>query len=337
MRLKFGFLGACHGHRGHHVREASERPDEVELVGFYEPDEAATQRNLTEWPRDFPNVEARLFPSAQALLDSDIEVVVVEGKIFQNLDYARLALEAGKHVLLEKPAGGRLDVLSELHDLALAKGLALHMAYLFRFKPDQRELVRLVRAGALGDIFYFRAHMSKDRAWHPRLESDFHMFRGGVYFEMAGHYVDLMVALLGEPAGVKPTLAAHHGKRLHTDNTVVVHEYESCLATIDAAALHVSQRDTRRVEVYGTGGHAINAPYGESKLDVFLVEPFDNYDAGWNHLELESAPGDSSMLRELAACMRAEREPEFSLDHDFAVHRTLLKGCGADDGNAIRE
>ena len=337
MTLRFGFLGASHGHRGHHVREAAERPDEVELVGFYDPDEAVVETNTAELARDLPGVDVTAFETPQALLDSDIEAVVVEGHVHENVEFARLALEAGKHVLLEKPAGGRLDRLAELQELSRARGLCLQMAYLFRFRPAQRELLRLVRAGALGELFYFRAHMSKTRSWHPRMETDFRMFRGGVYFEMAGHYVDLMVALLGEPEEVRPTLAAHYGKRQNTDNAVVVHEYGRCLATIDTAALHVTQGDTRRVEAYGSGGHAIQAPFGVGKLSAYLTEPFEDYDAGWNHREWSPTPDGPSMLRELAACMRGEREPEFSLEHDFAVQRTLLRGCGAEDGNALRE
>ena len=42
------------------------------------------------------------------------------------------------------------------------------------------------------------------------------------------------------------------------------------------------------------------------------------------------------MLDELAACIRRQREPEFSFEHDLAVQRTLLQGCGAPDGNAMR-
>jgi predicted dehydrogenase len=168
------------------------------------------------------------------------------------------------------------------------------------------------------------------------LEQDFHMFKGGVYFEMAGHYLDLMVALLGEPTAVRPHLAAHYGDRKNVDNAVVVHEYGRCFATVDTAALHLNVDDTRRVEVYGTKGHAINMPYGEGTLELFLEESFEGYDAGSTHHELEPAADGPSMLGELAACIRGEKEPEFSFEHDLAVHRILMEGCGAPDGNALR-
>ena len=336
MKLKFGMLGAHHGHRGAHVKVTSENPEKFEMVGFYEPDQEFVERNLTDWPRNFAGIQVNAFPTAEALLSSEIEAVVVEGEVSENAAYARQALEAGKHVLLEKPPGGRLDEFAALQDFAREQDLVLNLAYLFRFHPDQRELVRLVRAGALGDIFYFRAHMSKPWAWHPKLDADFHMFKGGVYFEMAGHYLDLMVALLGEPAAVRPHLGAQYGSRQHVDNAVVVHEYERCLATVDTAAMHVIVDDTRRVEVYGSKGTAINMPYGEGKLDVFLEEPCEGLAVGWNHLELNLTPDAPTMLDEFAACIRREREPEFSLAHDLVVHRLLLEGCGAPDGNAMR-
>lgn len=333
--LRFGILGAHHGHRGAHVKVASEKPDRFEIVGFYEPDREYVDRNLREWSEEF-GIETRAFDSAEALLESDVEAIVVEGMVSQNIAYARQALEAGKHVLLEKPAGGRLDEFAEIQEIARKNDLVLNLAYLFRFHPDQRELLRLVRAGALGDLFYFRAHMSKPWAWHRRLEKEFSMFKGGVYFEMAGHYLDLMVALLGEPQRVTPHLAAQYGDRLHVDNAVVVHEYERCLATVDTATMHVIVNDTRRLEVYGTKGSAINMPYGEGKLDLFLEEPFEQFHIGWNRLEQEETPEHPTMLDELAVCIRREREPEFSFEHDLTVHKVLLAGCGAPDGNAIR-
>ena len=80
MKLKFGMLGAHHGHRGAHVKVASENPDRFELVGFYEPDPEFVEKNLSDWPRDFGGIEVKAFPTAEALLESDIEAIVVEGQ-----------------------------------------------------------------------------------------------------------------------------------------------------------------------------------------------------------------------------------------------------------------
>ena len=66
-----------------------------------------------------------MLPSAEAVLDSQAEAVVIEGRVFQNLDYAEKALRAGKHVLLEKPAGVDLEQLRRVQKLSINKGLCL--------------------------------------------------------------------------------------------------------------------------------------------------------------------------------------------------------------------
>jgi hypothetical protein len=68
-----------------------------------------------------------------------------------------------------------------------------------------------------------------------------------------------------------------------------------------------------------------------------LEEGTEKYKAGeWQEVEIEPGPEFPSLLRELAACIRGDKEPDFSLEHDRAVQRTLFRGCGIEGGNACR-
>ena len=195
--LRFAFLGAWHSHASMHVREAAARPDEVELVGMYDADPAVIQQNLERWAEY--GLDIPVFDSVEDVLNSQAEAVIVEGHVYQNLDYAERALAAGKHVLLEKPAGVDLAQLERLHKLAEDEGLMLQMAYMWRYNPAVAEMLRLVRSGSLGQVFMYRGHIPKPINWHKQLYGEFTAYHGGVYFEMAGHLVDLMVAMMGEP------------------------------------------------------------------------------------------------------------------------------------------
>ncbi|NKB66919.1 MAG: hypothetical protein GKR89_07660 [Candidatus Latescibacteria bacterium] len=329
--LKFGFLGAWHSHAPMHVREAAQRPEEFKLLGMYDPDAAVIEGNLARWAEY--GLDIPVFDSADALLDSDIEAVVVEGHVYQNLDYAEQALKAGKHVLLEKPAGVDLAHMERVHALAQSSGLMLQMAYMWRYNPVLHEVLRLVRAGVLGQIFQFRGHIPKPLEWHPQLDGEFKVYQGGVYFEMAGHLVDQLVALMGEPKAVHPVLGRHWDKRVHIDNAVVVHECADGLATVDTTGMQVGS--ARRIEVHGTGGTALHAPLGSNNLELYLSEATQGYKAGWQSIEIEPDENFPTLLRELAACIRGEKEPDFSLAHDGAVQRTLFKGCGIEGGCAL--
>ena len=115
MRLKFAFLGTWHSHASMHVREAVQRPDEVQLVGMYDSDSEVIVERKKGWAEYFEDIP--VFDSVEAVLESEAEAVIVEGHVYQNLDYAEQALEAGKHVLLEKPAGVNLDQFKRIQKL----------------------------------------------------------------------------------------------------------------------------------------------------------------------------------------------------------------------------
>ena len=133
MPLKFAYLGLWHSHAVMHIRDAASRPDEFQLVGVYEPDPSIREAKLGEWAGDLPDIP--VFDSIEEALDSDAEAIICEGRVSENLDYAVRALKAGKHVLLEKPAGVEMVQLQRLHDLARRKRLHLQMAYMWRYNP----------------------------------------------------------------------------------------------------------------------------------------------------------------------------------------------------------
>lgn len=335
MPLKFAYLSIWHSHTSLHVQDAVNRPEEFQPIGFYEPDIEICESKLSQWP-NLTNIIN--FDSIEDALNSDAEAIICEGRVSENLDYAERALEANKHVLLEKPAGVNMAQLQRLHDTARNKGLHLQMAYMWRYNPAIAEIIRLSRAGALGDLFYFRGHIPKAISYHDRLVEELDRYKGSLYFEMAGHLVDIMVTLMGEPSHVTSTLAQYYGERKHVDNAVVVHEFgNGGLGTIDTGSMHTEISSTRRIEVYGTQGVAIHNPIGSNNLTLSLEQPFEHYDSGRHEVTIPTAPGPPSLLTELAACISNSKKPDYNLEHDMAVHRTLFKGCGITDGSAITD
>ena len=122
------------------------------------------------------------------------------------------------------------------------------------------------------------------------------------------------------------------------DNAVVVHEFgNGGLGTIDTGSMHTEISSTRRIEVYGTQGIAIHNPIGSNNLTLSLEQPFEHYDSGRHEVTIPTAPGPPSLLTELAACISNSKKPDYNLEHDMAVHRTLFKGCGITDGSAITD
>src|SRR5262249_16670182 len=131
MALKLGMLGMWHTHAHGIVRQVAEHPQEFSLVGFYDPDPQVVAERRKKWEPTLP--QFRIFDKPETLLKESLDGVVVEGRVHENLKLARLALESGRPVLLEKPAGTDLVEYRRLIDLAQRKHLHLQMIYLFRY------------------------------------------------------------------------------------------------------------------------------------------------------------------------------------------------------------
>src|SRR5262245_62489940 len=108
------------------------------------------------------------------------------------------------------------------------------MIYLFRYMSAVQEMLRIARKGELGEVYAFRARLPKDLATYDRFVEELKPYKGGMFFEMAGHVLDMMVAVLGKPKEVRPYLAHHHtaGPKDYVDNGVAVFGYDHALGVI---------------------------------------------------------------------------------------------------------
>lgn len=95
--------------------------------------------------------------SAAAATDPDADAVVISTPVESHYALARAALEAGKHVLVEKALCRTVAQGEELIALAKRKGLVLAVGHIFLFNSGICEVHRLIRAGTLGEIQYLFA------------------------------------------------------------------------------------------------------------------------------------------------------------------------------------
>jgi predicted dehydrogenase len=149
---------------------------------------------------------------------------------------------------------------------------------------------------------------------------------------MAGHVIDVMVALLGKPQQVTPFLAHHHKEApaSYVDHGVAVFTYPHAWGLVEVPALEVAPH-ARRVEVYGTAGAHVIPHLGSGHLANKDVQPIELYREGkadWDRLDLPAATLQIGDLREFAACVTRKKEPQYSLQHDLAVQETLLRASG---------
>jgi predicted dehydrogenase len=322
-------LGMWHSHAEGIVRRVAENPKEFALVGFFDPDPEVVAAKRKRWEPLIPGF--RVFEKPEQLLAEKLDGVVVDGRVDRNLKMARMALESGRPVMLEKPAGDNLDEHRKLVALAREKKLHLQMIYLFRYMSAVQEMLKRARKGEFGRIYEFRARLAKDLSSYARNVEECGRYKGGIFFEMAGHAIDMMVGVLGKPASISPSLAHHStGEPAgFIDDGVTVFGFERAWGIIEVPALEVVPHQ-RRFEIYGTGGACIIPHLGSGHLANKDIQPIDVCSAGgeWKRIELPVATLQIADLHEFAAVVRGQKAPDFDLDHDLAVQEALLRACG---------
>ena len=107
------------------------------------------------------------------------------------------------------------------------------------------------------------------------------------------------------------------------------------LGTVETAAMHVGMDRTRRLEVYGTRGTAIHIQLGSNNLSLCLESGAEGYRERWQYLVIGPQPESPTFLRELPACVRGHKQPDYTLEHDIAVQRVLYAGCQITERRAM--
>ncbi len=165
------------------VRNIVERP-ELCLVGLCEQDPLRAEVFSRRYPG--PKVESDL----DVLLDDPrVEAVAIATPPHTHYALARRALEAGKHVLVEKPLASTVAEAQELIELAQRVGCVLMPGHTFVYSPPVNKVRELIRSGALGDVYF----ITSSRMNLGLYQAD------GVISDLAPHDLSILLYWLDRP------------------------------------------------------------------------------------------------------------------------------------------
>ncbi len=169
----------------------------VELAGVVDPAPAA-RRWVTE---ELGISQERCFASLnEALSETEADAVLVVTPEPTHCEVARAALEAGKHVLIEKPLTTALQDAQLLIEAAAKAGRIVMASQNYRYRPPARTMQRVVRADTLGNLHSVKISCRRDtRSLWPTLPYHYQM-RHPYLLGMAIHHFDLLRAVTGENA-----------------------------------------------------------------------------------------------------------------------------------------
>jgi predicted dehydrogenase len=318
-RIRVAVFGTGHAHAISKIRTLRRMP-EFEFAGICRLDGEPSDGEV------FQGV--RWLSTDELLNDTSIELVAIESRVKQNLKCAKLCVDAGKFVHLDKAPGEDLPALSTLlHDAARRK-LVVQMGYQWRYHPAMQASIKAAREGWLGKVYAMRATIDKPIA--PADRAQLATFRGGMMFELGCHLIDRAVDLFGRPKKVTGIL--RHESAIDdnlADNTLAVLEFDSAMAEIYVAAFQPSGDQYRCLEILGTNGRAVVQPFDPLRLALDLKQPAGVYRSGRQMTDL-AAPGPifSPDFAEMARIIRHKERPSYSVEHDLITQETLLKACG---------
>lgn len=111
--------------------------------------------------------------------------------------YAKLALEAGKHVFLEKPSTTDYKLSKELVEIARKNNLVIQENYMFQYHSQIEEIKKIISSGRIGKVRLFKSSFGFPR----RGENDFRYDKqlgGGALMDVGGYITKLATLLLGK-------------------------------------------------------------------------------------------------------------------------------------------
>jgi len=170
--------------------------DKVELVAVASRESSRAEEYARKW-----DIE-RAYGSYEALLDDpDVEAVYISLPNTMHVEWSIKAVEAGKHVLCEKPFSRHPEEVEQAFEAAERAGRLLSEAFMYRHNPQTKRLTELVREGAIGELRLVRAAFSYTLhdAENIRLRTD---VEGGSLMDVGCYCVSGTRLLAGEPDSV---------------------------------------------------------------------------------------------------------------------------------------
>lgn len=233
------------------------------------------QYNISAVLERHQSASASLFPEAkivrsmeELLQDNSLELVVITTPNNSHFPYAKAALEAGKHVVVDKPFTIHSREALELIELSKKVNKTLSVYQNRRYVSDFRTVVSLIRSGKLGAIHEFEERYDRYRpdpkpgAWREKAEPG-----SGILYDLGAHLFDHVLYLFGLPATITADVRLQRSHAQTVDFFEVKLGYGSFLqATVKAGML--VREPGPRFTIHGTEGSFIK--YGDDPQEAFL-------------------------------------------------------------------
>ncbi|MFN8357478.1 MAG: Gfo/Idh/MocA family oxidoreductase [Spirosomataceae bacterium] len=215
------------------------------------------------------------------LNDATIQLVSITTPSHTHYEFAKRALLAGKHVLVEKPMTATLQEAEELFALAQQEGKVLCVYQNRRFDSDFQSVSKVIKQGWLGDVLNYEARFDRHKPiLNPKKWKETPAPANGILYDLGSHIIDQVIALFGTPKSVTGEVWTQREGSEIDDAFDVRMDYGKLKVTLKSSLL--VREPTPRYVIHGTKGSFV-------KYGIDLQE---------DHLKAGLRPGDEGFGKE---------------------------------------
>lgn len=325
-KIKLGQIGIGHNHGAEKMFTARKFPDLFEIVGYAEENESWVEKRGEHHAYKGLN---RL--SVEEIIERS-DAVLIESDVWDLTKYAKMCVDAGKHIHMDKPASGTLAEYKYVLDTAKAKNLVVQLGYMYRYNPAVLKCIEYIKNGDLGQIYSINAEMSSYHS--PEYRKWLSNFDGGIMYILGSHLVDLIVYMMGEPDKITPFL-----KRTGLDgtdafdNNLAVLEYENALVRIFVSSVEVNGWGRRQLMVSGSRGTVNICPIENPTImtysDIGMIGEEHYHDVKKKvRIKNDLNSRYDEMLKDFYSYINGMKKNPFTYEHDYLVQKVILEIVG---------
>lgn len=219
------------------------------------------ERTKNEAEKRYPAIKT--FRSLEDLLnDETIELVVINTPNITHFDFAKKVINAGKHLVIEKPFTATVAEAEELIQLAKEKNVVLSVFQNRRYDSDFKTVKKILNEGLLGEMVDAEIHYDR---YDPNLSYKLHKEENtgavGSLYDLGSHLIDQAIILFGMPNAVFTDLDVFRPNSKVTDFFDVKLYYKSHKVTLKSSYFV-------REPLAGNIFHGTKGSFIKSKADV---------------------------------------------------------------------
>ncbi|WP_082394789.1 Gfo/Idh/MocA family protein [Caloranaerobacter sp. TR13] len=331
-KLKFTIIG-CGRISYKHVEALINNKDDAELVALCDIVEEKAIERKKQYENVIKNANVKVYTDYIKMLEKEnIDVVAIATESGYHAKHAIDCLNAGKHVLVEKPMALSSADADEMIKLAKKKNLKLGVCHQNRFNPPIQKLRRAIEEGRFGKIVNGTARILwnrnddyyKQAPWRGTKALD-----GGTLMNQCIHNIDLLQWMMGSEV---ERVYAERGTFLRNIEmedfgAILIRFKNGSIGIVEGSACVYPKNLEETLSIFGEKGTVVIGGLAVNEIKTWIFEDQRDYDKEDDSTEIDSVygKGHTPLYKDFIDAINNNREPLISGEEGRKAMEIVLK------------